>query len=234
MNEMSLRYVPAEFAGRARAFVRHVQRDEKRFNALTKRFEDKMWSRLKHHSTLRKEVCQNWLAEWRAFRGFGQPPSPAELKWSKRRVEFRDVRVMSTTTRNPLWDEDERETGVSIMGHTLIWEGNRRSDEIQLDVRSFASFSLHALGRFFQKSFVSTDEALAAAIWSVASHPDLHDVYEFADTQFSFSVPKIGGQWFGRWAMVCQVAGADELSGAFDRNKAEPELGIRTYHCDKD
>ena len=99
MNEMSLRY----------AFVRHVQRDEKRFNALTKRFEDKMWSRLKHHSTLRKEVCQNWLAEWRAFRGFGQPPSPAELKWSKRRVEFRDVRVMSTTTRNPTgWAGESR------------------------------------------------------------------------------------------------------------------------------
>ena len=60
MNEMSLRYVPAEFLGQARAFVQRVQRDEKRFAELIKRFEDKMWARLERHSHLRKEVCQNW------------------------------------------------------------------------------------------------------------------------------------------------------------------------------
>ena len=234
MNEMSLSYVPAEFLGRARVFVQRVQRDEKRFvEQVIKRFEAKMCTRLECHATLRKEVCQDWLSGWRSFKGFGQPPSLAELKWSKRRVEFRDVRLMSTTSRSALWDVNEREAGVSIRVHRLIWEGNRRGHKIRLDLRGFASFSLHALGRFFQKSFDPTDAALSAAIWSVASHPDLHDVHESADTEFSLSVPKIGGRWFGRWAMVCQV-GVNELSGAIDRDKAEPELGIRTYHCDKD
>jgi hypothetical protein len=231
---------PAEFMGKARRYVGLVEVDEKRFNdQIINPCQAIMWARLhneralRQKGTLRQEVMQKWLTEWRRFQGFGQSRPVAELLWSKRRVEFRDMRLATMSVRNASWDEDERELSVGVMVRRLVWEGTRHENTVYTNATGIMQFGIHALARYFQKGFQPTEAGLTAAIWSAVNCRELHDVYDSPDVDFSLPVPS-GGRWYGRWVRVQSVDTREELNQQIDRVQAKPELAVRTFHCDKD
>ena len=167
------------------------------------------------------------MTEWRSFQGFGQSRPVAELLWSKRRVEFRDMRLATMSVRNAAWDEDERELSVGIMVRRLVWEGTRHENTVYTNATGIMEFGIHALARYFQKGFHPTEAGLTAAIWSAVNCRELHDV------DFSLPVPS-GGRWYGRWVRVQSMDTREELNQQIDRAQTKPEVVVRTFHCDKD
>jgi hypothetical protein len=223
--------VPPEFLGKARGFGNRILDADNQFMTMRDELLARFGARLRRKPTLRLDDCLDGLSRWRALGLFGQPPeSWAKLEYAKRRVVFSDYRLTTSTGHREEWGEGVSEPGVDLMLVELIFEP--REGYAHQDITGVFNVSLHALGRFYQRAFRSSDEVLAAAIWAALG--EIKGLPPDENGDFALPVPVIGGHWFGQRTNTAYV----HENAAFDKALYEQAkefvsvLNIRTYHTE--
>ena len=116
------------------------------------------------------------------------------------------------------------ESGISITMVRLTADG--KEGTVALDAQSLATFSLHALARYYQRAFQSSDDALVAAMWGVL--PNIKELITSTTVdEFGLPVVAAGGHWFGWINPVVHMGANNELVGQNDA------LNVRTFHTDR-
>jgi hypothetical protein len=222
--------IPSEFVGRARAFRNRIMASEESFVSVQDAIYSAFQRRLQRKPSFRQPECIDLLRHWQSSdKLFGQPPGhTAKMDFSKKRVEIIDFRLLSITTRKAHWAGDARESGVDLTLIRLIGEHRGGYSHVERKLQSIASFSLHALARYYQRAFRPSDDALVMAIWGVIT--GALALITGDQSEFSLPVPDNGGNWWGRM-VTGYVTDFDD-----EEDEGEPEpldsLDIRTFYTD--
>jgi len=220
---MADRILP-EFIGKARAFRERISNaDERQFGPVRDAAYASLRRRIRQKPTFREPECQDLLRHWKqAGETYGQLNAP-HMNYSKHAVRFTSVRLLASEGQSDEWTDGERETGITMTMVRLTADG--KEGTVALDAKALAIFSLHALARYYQRAFQSSDDALIAAMWGVL--PDIKALIT-ATTVDEFGLPVIaaGGHWFG-WINPVMHVEDNELIGENDA------LNVRTFHTDR-
>jgi hypothetical protein len=218
--------IPSEFIGRARAFRNRVATAEDRCFAEHEVVYNAFRQRMRHKPSFRRPECLDLLRRWRSIEVFGRAPLDAVFNYTKRRVEITDFRMICVVSRGRDWAEDARESNVDLALVRLIAETGIEHGHVEQKVRSLASFSLHALARYYQRAFRPSDEALIDAMWGVM--PSVLDIFHGDEQQFTIPVPDNGGNWWGRLVTGYRT----DLDAPDWEGEAADVLDIRTFYTD--
>lgn len=220
---MADRILP-EFIGKARAIRERIaSADERQFGPARDAAYASLRRRIQQKPTFREPECRDLLRHWQqAGETYGQINVP-RMNYSKHSVRFSTVRLLGTEGQSEDWADGERETGISMAMVHLSADG--KEGTVALNAKSLAIFSLHALARYYQRAFQSSDDALIAAMWGVL--PDIKELIT-ATTVDEFGLPVVaaGGHWFGWINPVVHV----ENNKSIGENDA---LNVRTFHTDR-
>lgn len=185
--------VPDEFVGRARAFRSRVMAGETEFARAFGSIYNAVRHRLERKPTLRGPECLDLIRRWQNTDGFGQQHK-ATLFYSKRLVEFADYRLIADQGKYEDWEGNGIEPCVSLSALRLTMYRGR----LRWSVESILSFSLHAMGRYYQRAFCPCDGALIDAMWGALPIAIEMVRADEGTDEYSLPAPGSGGQWFGQ------------------------------------
>jgi hypothetical protein len=179
----------------------------------------KRLARSRRKPTWRRPEAIDALRRWRAVGTWGQQELFAELCYARKRVTITDVRLVTVIGWQQDWTKGNTEKGVGIALIKLIADEAGVRQEMQVII----NFGLHALGRYYQRSFLPTDDALLVAIWDTMTEKSLAGA-RTNGAQFAFPVAT-GGRWYGEFVTNSEVG---------DEERKCHSLAVKTFHCDGD
>jgi hypothetical protein len=217
--------ITMEFLGKARTFRARVGgEDEQRFSPARDAAYEQLRLRLRRKPSFREPECHDLLRLWQqAGQTYGQINAP-RMQYEKRLVQFRSLRLLSAEGQSEAWADDEREAGLSMAMVQL--SADSKTGLVQLKAQAMATFSLHAMARFYQRAFHASDDTLVSAIWSIM--PSIKRLISTTTIdEFGVPVREAGGHWFGWINPVIHV----DADGT-DRHQGDA-LNVRTFHADR-
>lgn len=183
-------HVPAEFLGLARTFRARVTAAAEivgpQMNAIAAEAFAKL-QRRKAGTGLRTETLVDLETRWRRM------PATWRLALTIARdrhtLSIVDTRLRPERVHNAQWAADDTELSVLIVTSSLTITGYRAEKKSI----ALASLSLHALARFMQRSFNTSDEALFADLQMIAAAAP-----RVAEKPGDFSLSGVNGaDWHG-------------------------------------
>lgn len=204
--------VAAEFLGLARAFRSRVATAAEASGSVMQKIGADAFSAFrlrKPGPRLHDELLAELEQRWRAL------PAPGGVSQTvvrhRHNISLADTRVRPEVVTNAGWSDGGTEPSVCLVTSTLVVNRLRAHTTSQ----TLASFSLHAIARFYQRSFEDTDDALFADIAMIAAA---------APTMISipgrFELPsRYGEAWVGTVAPFRDVHG-----------RSAPVVNIRSFY----
>lgn len=201
----------AEFVGRARQFRTWVTASAEASGSIMQaigRDAFTAWRRRKPGSGLRDDMLLQLEQRWRGI------PSPGGISQTCSRerhgIVLSDTRIRPEIMISEAWADGGKEPAITVVVTTL--EVSRR--RAATTSTTLASFSLHAMARFYQKSFAPTDEALREDIAAIAAAAPI-----LTETEGRFDLPTGHGTWFGVTADFKDIYG-----------RSAPTANVRTFY----
>jgi hypothetical protein len=200
--------ITPEFFGLFRAFRTKIHTTDLAYNDAMEPVMNALQGHLDRRCkpALRREHIPPILARLKDVARFGQRLDPT-LTSSKRGSELLDVRLTTDMCRKITRDEDDLELGLSLLVIRIFpvsrkvytSQGGHYDEWYETHSRStnFAHFSAHALARWFQRSFLTSEESLIDALW--LAYWQYHTLMSTLsnDGPFRLIVPG-AGEWRGR------------------------------------
>lgn len=222
--------VPREYLGRARLLRQKLERADdaivRQHSILGRRFAARQ---ARGKITLRPSMIRDVEAEINAAIAaqFGQR-LPCIVTATKKHTRFSTLRLITHSAQGADWEGDldtNWEDGVELVALFLCAD----REGIHQIIRPLATWNLHALGRFYQRSFKNSETDLLDALWAVV--PQFKEAMDAEDEDFGLATPA-GGRWFGHKTDITNGSGtfvALDVRTYFDhieetQEQAAPEL----------
>jgi hypothetical protein len=152
--------VPAEFTGAARVFRTAVQAEDRVVDRALNVIARPLKERLRRHPKLRPEQPMGVLRQWAQSVPTGFLLGHPHVVCLRTEFAITEHRISSSWLYNDEWNNDERERGLSVCRFVFAV----RRGKLTLRWTPVACVSLHAMGRWFERSGLREHEALTAAL----------------------------------------------------------------------
>jgi hypothetical protein len=208
------RPLPPEFRGLARLFrTKMSDAAEKSGKVLQKigadTFAEYDRRNRRHNFGLREDALRDIEIRWRAIPSFGGISQTVTR--DRRSIVATDTRIRPEKVVGSNWEDPGTEQSLCVVRCGLTVNKHRA----ETTHRTLVTLSLRALGRWFQRSWTPTDEALLSDIAMLASHA----TPAMLDSPGRFSVPSDHATaWLGTVADFCDIYGT-----------RAPALNVRTF-----
>lgn len=185
--------IPREFIGMARQFLRDAAAADARFLKSSKPLVRELNERLRIKLVLRRERVYSYKVRWAALADDFCLGST--VTGSHKALRFFQIRVRPLKYRDGAWDDQGREPGIAIaFTEIFTLRPDRRAVHLESTIR--ATVTLHALGRWFERSSNTTKENLISELRVL-----LRELPRSIDRN---RITGLGGEWRGeRRKMVC-------------------------------
>ena len=183
--------VPFEFLGLGRRFRERIAEADDRAVATMLSIFSPLAQRAKRSAVPRPELLQGAARQWRRE----MPPLgllDSKIELSRRDLHIREVRVGGGTAQ-ATWNEATDEPVISI----LLVELHVAQGVCQLVVDTTALLTLHALGRWYQRSLDNSDAALRLDLARLAAAYGTILESGTATARRKFHWPGASGHWVG-------------------------------------
>lgn len=198
-------HIPAEFRGRARQFRTWVATTAEASGSVMQQIGADAfaaWRRRKPGSGLRDDMLLQLEQRWRCI------PSPGGItqtvERSRHGLDLSDIRIRPEIIVSEAWADGGREHSICVVTTTL--EVNRQ--RAATTSTTLASFSLHSLARYYQRSFEATDEALLEDIGAIAAVAPI-----LITSEGRFDLPsRYGLTWRGLVAPFKDIHGREAMT----------------------
>ena len=181
--------VPVEFRRKAEALRLRVMEANDEFMVAGVAATAKLRERARRSPIPRQTALVDAHRLWSCLPGFGL--LYRETKLGKRSLMVHEMRVSAAKFRAYDWGGDALEPGISVVGVDLCIAAHR----FDFEVPTLVSISAHALGRWYQRSIITTDDELWDDLRSMArAHAGL--VERDVGATFGISVSS-GARWVG-------------------------------------
>ena len=155
--------VPREFVGQAREFFRQLAADDVVAQRETRRITTSLGPVIRAGGTLRPQQLARASIAWtEKIPVTGRLRLEIDLK--KKSLHIRELRAIAAETIFDGWAENETEPGIALAARKM----EVIPDHFGYDPILLAGISLHALGRWFQRSFHPTRAALLTDLQALA------------------------------------------------------------------
>jgi hypothetical protein len=140
------------------------------------------------------------------------------------RAHLRELLFLASQSNKPTWEPDSWEDGIVLTALRVMLAAPRK---MTMEERDLSTFSLHAIGRRFQRGENASDrtaDAVKRDVAALAAHdPDTMPAGDF-------SIPISGGWWCGQ---IVTIEGKRALSVRtyFDRASVPDDRLIRAPDC---
>ena len=229
---MSDRRIPSEYLGKARSFRNKIIAADREFVAMHTRVFNELERRIQHKPSFRASTCTDLLRAWRACRPFGYLPDlVADLDFSKHQITIRDLRLIASMERNADWKEGYLEDSIAVTEFRLVGKSKKTPEgalcSLRWHLNMVASFSLHALARYYQRAIRPSDDALISSMYATTLAPPSIMRKDRDDMFMPFAIPfeAAEGHWFGEVKLMHPIEPEEQGIPA-----EQPTLCIRTFH----
>jgi hypothetical protein len=191
--------VPPEFLGKARAFRERIVEAEPAVTAVMNKAYDPLGERARRKARPRPELIAGAARTWsQEMPTVGRLGACSIRKKSRYQVTIREVRLLSGELSRDDWADGAVDPGLSIA--FLELQAGEGGCTLVTDI--VVLLSLHALGRWFQRSLDDSEAALLADLAQLAAGYGSILEEHGRTLNAEFRAPVSGGVWAGevmRW-----------------------------------
>ena len=189
--EVQRDHVPREFTGMARRFLNEVVVADAKFLKSSDRLVRELRERLRVKPVLRRDRVYSYKVRWAALADDFCLGST--VMGSHKALRFFQMRVRPLKYRDGAWDDQGRETGIAIaFTEIFTLRPDRRAVHLESTIR--AAVTLHALGRWFQRSPLTSNADLISELRLL-----LRELPRSIDRN---RIAGLGGEWRGKRRMM--------------------------------